>query len=77
MVDSIEEGKMRLKPQSLSSLRRKRPPRTVYVGSHEDKLSRLAALHVDPDDDGRTREDWQRQKADGRPPPQGGMAGML
>jgi hypothetical protein len=36
---------------------RRRPSRTVYVGSHEDKLSRLAAMHVDPDDDGRTRED--------------------
>jgi hypothetical protein len=36
---------------------RKKPARTVYVGSHEDKLSRLAALHIDPDDDGRTRED--------------------
>jgi hypothetical protein len=35
----------------------KRPPRTVYVGSHEDKLSRLRPMHVDPDDDGRTRED--------------------
>ena len=41
-----------------SQLRRTRPPpRTVYVGSHEDKLSRLAAMHVDPDDDGRTCED--------------------
>ena len=36
---------------------KKEPARTVYVGSHEDKLSRLAALHIDPDDDGRTRED--------------------
>ena len=68
---------MRLRPQALSSLTRKKPPRTVYVGSHEDKLSRLAALHVNPDDDGRTREDREREKADGRPPPQGGMAGML
>ena len=58
-------------------LRRERPPRTVYVGSHEDKLSRLAALHVDPDDDGRTREDREAERAEGRPPPQGGMAGML
>jgi hypothetical protein len=47
---------------------RKRPPRTVYVGSHEDKLSRLAAMHVDPDDDGRTREDVDQQKTEGRPP---------
>ena len=40
-----------------SQLRRRRPPRTVYVGSHEDKLSRLAAMRIDPDDDARTRED--------------------
>ena len=45
---------------------RKRPPRTVYVGSYEDKLSRISAMHVDPDDDGRTREDVQHQKAEGR-----------
>jgi hypothetical protein len=56
---------------------RKRTPRTVYVGSHEDKLSRLSGLRVDPDDDGRTREDRERERGDGRPPPQGGMAGML
>ena len=56
---------------------RKERPRTVYVGSHEDKLSRLKALHVDPDDDGRTREDREAEKREGRPPPQGGMAGML
>lgn len=36
---------------------KKEPARTVYVGSHEDKLSRLAAMHIDPDDDGMTRED--------------------
>jgi hypothetical protein len=36
---------------------RKAQPRTVYVGSHEDKLSRLATIHIDPDDDGTTRED--------------------
>ena len=60
-----------------ASLRRKRPTRTVYGGSHEDKLSRLTALHVDPDDDGRTREDRESEKKDGRPPPQGGMAGMI
>jgi hypothetical protein len=47
---------------------RKGAPRTVYVGSHEDKLSRLTALHVDPEDDGRTREDVEEQKAEGRPP---------
>jgi hypothetical protein len=57
--------------------RKPRPPRTVYVGSHEDKLSRLGAMHVDPDDDGRTREDRAREQKEGRPPPQGGMAGMI
>ena len=60
-----------------SWFRKERPPRTVYVGSHEDKLSRLAALHVNPDDDGRTREDMQLERREGRPPPQGGMAGMV
>jgi hypothetical protein len=55
----------------------RKPPRVVYVGSHEDKLSRLNALHVDPDNDGRTREDRESEKKEGRPPPQGGMAGML
>jgi hypothetical protein len=54
---------MRLRP-----LLRKKPSRTVYVGSHEDKLSRLRAMHVDPDDDGRTREDVAHQKTEGRPP---------
>ena len=45
---------------------RERPPRTVYVGSHEDKLSRISPMRIDPDDDGRTREDVQHQKAEGR-----------
>jgi hypothetical protein len=42
--------------------------RTVYVGSHEDKLSRLAAtpMHIDPDDDGRTREDRDNEQAERR-----------
>ena len=61
----------------IPALRRKQPPRTVYVGSHEDKLSRIGAMHVSPDDDGRTREDREAQQREGRPPPQGGMAGML
>jgi len=39
------------------SKRGKKQSRTVYVGSHEDRLSRLSAMHIDPDDDGRTRED--------------------
>lgn len=30
--------------------RKKQPPRTVYVGSHEDKLSRVSPLHADPDE---------------------------
>jgi hypothetical protein len=47
----------------LSQLRRKRPPRTVYVGSHEDKLSRLGAMRIDPDDDARTGEDVVAEKA--------------
>jgi hypothetical protein len=42
--------------------KREKPPRTVYVGSHEDKLSRLAPMRVDPDDDGRTLEDLQKEK---------------
>lgn len=58
-------------------IRKERPPRTVYVGSHEDKLSRLAALHVDPDDDGRTREDREREKSEGRPPAASGGAGLI
>lgn len=41
---------------------RKRPPRTVYVGSYEDKLSRLTAMKIDPDDDARTREDVEGEK---------------
>lgn len=45
-----------------SEWRRQRPPRTVYVGSHEDKLSRLPAMHIDPDDDARTREDVDGEK---------------
>jgi hypothetical protein len=35
---------------------KKQPPRTVHVGSHEDKLSRLTPLHADPDERPR-RED--------------------
>jgi hypothetical protein len=57
--------------------RQEKPRRVVYVGSHEDKLSRLKVPHVDRDDDGRTREDRESEKNEGRPPPQGGMAGML
>jgi hypothetical protein len=47
--------------------RKESAPRTVYVGSHEDKLSRLASMHVSPDDDGRTREDTEvERKESGR-----------
>jgi hypothetical protein len=45
-----------------SAWRRTQQTRTVYVGSHEDKLSRLASMHIDPDDDGRTREDVEHQR---------------
>ena len=43
------------------------PP--VYVGSHEDKLSGVRPMHVDPDDDQPTREDKEAEKAARRPPP--------
>ena len=45
---------------------KKQAPRTVYVGSYEDKLSRLRPMRVDPDDEGRTREDVGKQKSEGR-----------
>jgi hypothetical protein len=44
----------------------KRTPHTIYVGSHEDKLSRLAPLRINTDDEARTREDVQHEKAEGR-----------
>jgi hypothetical protein len=53
----------RIKELLPSRLRKARPPRTVYVGSHEDKLSRLPAMHIDPDDDARTGEDMKAEKA--------------
>jgi len=31
--------------------------RTVYVGSHEDKLSKIPRMHIDPDEDQQTGED--------------------
>ena len=40
------------------------PPRTVYVGSHEDRLARLPAIRIDPDYDGRNREDLERERAE-------------
>ena len=44
-------------------------PPPVHVGSHEDKLTRIQPLHVDPDDDQPTREDREAEKAARRPPP--------
>ena len=44
-------------------------PPPVYVGSHEDKLAHIRPVHVDPDDDQRTREDREAEKASRRPPP--------
>jgi hypothetical protein len=38
--------------------RKPEPSRTVYVGSHEDKLSRLTPLRADPDERPR-REDLE------------------
>jgi hypothetical protein len=43
------------------------PP--VHVGSHDDKLSRVEPMHVDPDHDQPTREDREAEKAARRPPP--------
>jgi hypothetical protein len=43
-----------------------RPQRVVYVGSHEDRLSRVPAMRLSDDDNGRTTEDVRRQKAEGR-----------
>jgi hypothetical protein len=47
---------------------RSEPPRTVYVGSHEDRLARLPAIRIDPDYDGRSREDLERERAASRSP---------
>jgi hypothetical protein len=52
----------RMRDVVASAIGRKSEPRTVYVGSYEDKLSRLAPMRVDPDDDGRTREDVELQQ---------------
>jgi hypothetical protein len=43
--------------------RKPEPPPPVYVGSHDDKLTRIRRLHVDPDDDQPTREDMERAAA--------------
>lgn len=44
-------------------------PPPPYVGSHEDKLSRVRPMRIDPDDDRPTREDKDAEKAARRPPP--------
>jgi hypothetical protein len=54
---------------------KKQTPRTVYVGSYEDKLSRLNAIRIDPDDDQRTREDREQEKAERNP--HRGIGGFL
>ena len=59
-----------------AGLRRRRPPRTVYVGSHEDRLSRIPSMRIDPDDEGRTREDVESERAEGRAPYFGGPVGL-
>jgi hypothetical protein len=51
------EQRRSLRTERAKARAKAEPPRRVYVGSHEDKLSRLSAIHVDPDDDGKTRED--------------------
>jgi hypothetical protein len=38
--------------------RRGKPePPPIYVGSHDDRMTRIRPVHVDPDDDRPTRED--------------------
>jgi len=49
--------------------RQKEASSAVLVGSHDDKLSRIEPLHIDPDDDQPTREDKDAEKAARRPPP--------
>jgi hypothetical protein len=41
--------------------REKREPPPIYVGSHDDRMTRIRPLHVDPDDDQPTREDKVRE----------------
>jgi hypothetical protein len=42
--------------------RKREPPPPVYVGSHDDRMTRIRPLHVDPDDDQPTREDTVRAR---------------
>jgi hypothetical protein len=37
-------------------------PPPIYVGSHDDRMTRIRPLHVDPDDDQPTREDKDRAR---------------
>jgi hypothetical protein len=37
--------------------RGKPEPPPIYVGSHDDRMTRIRPVHVDPDDDQPTRED--------------------
>jgi hypothetical protein len=41
----------------------------VQAGSHDDKMSRVQPIHVDPDDDQPTREDREAEKAARSPAP--------
>ena len=62
MDSTLEKTMRRITELWPSRLRRERLPRTVYVGSYEDKLSRLPAMHIDPDGDRRTAEDVSAEK---------------
>jgi hypothetical protein len=44
-------------------IRGRKDPTPVYVGSHDDKMSRIRPMQIDPDDDQPTREDKDREKA--------------
>jgi hypothetical protein len=37
-------------------------PPPIYVGSHDDRMTRIKPLHIDPDDDQPTREDKNRAR---------------
>src|SRR3954452_13391641 len=66
---SLPWGETMLKQLARRMRRPKAPRPPVYVGSYEDKLSRLRSMHVDPDEDRATREDQEAEKAARRPPP--------
>ena len=48
---------------------RKEPSASVTVARHDDKMSNIRPMQVDPDDDQRTREDKEAEKASRNPPP--------